>query len=162
MVVFLIILAFLGLLAIAVAVSMQAHADALQAQAAIEAARAAQIAAGGQAVNTTLLTVLVVAFGFALLVALILIGYLLYQRNRQQVQSQGKWLPGPNARWGRVGDAPRPVSLPQPQGDPIQQLVQLELLRYLRQMNASPVQPSLPSRTLQYLSEPEDEDDTLW
>lgn len=160
MVVFLIILAFLGLLAIAVAVSLQAHADALQAQAAIEAARAAQIAASGQAVNTTLLTLLVVAFGFALLVALIALAYLLYQRNRQQAQPQGKWLPGPNARWARVGDAPRPVSLPQ--GDPIQQLVQLELLRYLRQMNTAPMQPSLPSRTLQALPEPEDEDEPLW
>lgn len=162
MVVFLIILAFLGLLAIAIAVSVQAHADAMQAQAAIEAARAAQIAASGQAINATLLTILVVVFGFALLVALILLGYLLYQRNRQQVQPQGKWLPGPNARWGRVGDAPRPVSLPQPQGDPIQQLVQLELLRYLRQMNASPLPQSLPPRTPQYLPEPEDEDDSLW
>ncbi|MEJ5315108.1 MAG: hypothetical protein WHS45_12100, partial [Anaerolinea sp.] len=84
----------------------------------------------------------------------------LYQRNRQQAQPQGKWLPGPNARWARVGDAPRPVSLPQ--GDPIQQLVQLELLRYLRQMNTAPMQPSLPSRTLQALPEPEDEDEPLW
>lgn len=158
MVVFLIILAFLGLLAIAIAVSVQAHADAMQAQAAIEAARAAQIAASGQAINATLLTILVVVFGFALLVALILLGYLLYRRKK----SQGKWLSGPNARWGRVGDAPRPVSLPQPQGDPIQQLVQLELLRYLRQMNASPLPQSLPPRTPQYLPEPEDEDDSLW
>lgn len=157
-----IVLGFLVALAIAVAVSLQAHADALQAQAAIEAARAAQIAASGQAVNATLLTMLVVAFGFALLIALIALAYLLYQRTRQQAQPQGKWLPGPNARWGRVGDAPRPVSLPQPQGDHIQQLVQLELLRYLRQMNTSPVQPSLPSRTLQSLPEPEDEDDPLW
>ncbi|MEJ5315225.1 MAG: hypothetical protein WHS45_12690 [Anaerolinea sp.] len=161
MVVFLIILAFLGLLAIAVAVSLQAHADALQAQAAIEAARAAQIAASGQAVNTTLLTLLVVAFGFALLVALIALAYLLYQRNRQQAQPQGKWLPGPNARWGRVEDAPRPVSLPQ--GDPLQQLVQLELLRYLRQMNTSPVRPSLPQREAAYLPHPEEDDDEpLW
>lgn len=160
--VFLIVLAFLGLLAIAIAVSMQAHADALQAQAAIEAARAAQIAASGQAINTAVLTALVVAFSFALLVALILLGYLLYQRNKPQ--PQGKWLPGPNARWGRVEDAPRPVSLPQPHGDPIQQLVQLELLRSLRQMNASPVQPPLPTRTTQaHLPNPtEEDDDPLW
>jgi hypothetical protein len=157
--VFLILLAFLGILAIAVAVSMSAHADALQAQAAIEAARAAQIAAAGQAVNSALLTALVVATGFTLLAVLIVLAYLVYTRQKQKA---GKWLPGPNARWGRVDDAPRPVALPQ--GDPLQQLVQLELLRYLRQMNTSPVRPSLPQREAAYLPHPEeDEDDEpLW
>lgn len=153
----LILLAFLALLAIAVAVSMSAHADAMQAQAAIEAARAAQISAAGQAVNTTLLTLLVVAFGFALLVALIALGYLLYQRSKPQ-QLQGKWLSGPNARWGRVGDVHRPASLPQ--GDPIQQLVQLELLRYLRQINTSALPPRPP--TYQIPSHEEDDDEPLW
>jgi len=158
--VFLILLAFLGILAIAAAVSMSAHADALQAQAAIEAARAAQIAAAGQAVNSALLTALVVATGFTLLAVLIVLAYLVYTRQKQQ--RTGKWLPGPNARWGRVEDASRPVALPQ--GDPLQQLVQLELLRYLRQMNASPVRPSLPQREAAYLPHPEeDEDDEpLW
>ncbi|MEP0806590.1 MAG: hypothetical protein HRF47_13980 [Chloroflexota bacterium] len=155
MVVFLIILAFLALLAIAVSVSMQARADALQAQAAIEAARAAQIAASGQAINSAMLTFLVVAFGLTLLVALILLGYMLYQRSKPQ--PQGKWLAGPNAKWGRVGDASRLASLPQPQGDPLQQLVQLEVLRYLRQMNAAPLLP--PHTNLPYQ---EDDDEPLW
>jgi len=157
MIVFLILLAFLGILAIAAAVSMSAHADALQAQAAIEAA---QIAAAGQAVNSALLTALVVATGFTLLAVLIVLAYLVYTRQKQQ--KTGKWLPGPNARWGRVEDASRPVALPQ--GDPLQQLVQLELLRYLRQMNASPVQPSLPQREAAYLPRPEEDDDDepLW
>jgi hypothetical protein len=135
---------------------MQARADALQAQAAIEAARAAQIAASGQAINTAMLTALVVAFGFALLVALILLGYMLYQRSKPQ--PQGKWLAGPNAKWGRAGDISRPASLPQPQGDPLQQLVQLELLRYLRQMNT----PSLSSHAHQPQPVEEDDDAPLW
>lgn len=151
--VWIVIVLALIVLAVAVSVGMSAHADALQAQAAIEAARAAQIAATGQAVNTTLLTMLVVAFGFTLLVLLLLLGYLIYTHRKQQ--SGGKWLAGPNARWGRVGEAPRPVALPQ--GDLIQQMVQLELLRYLRQMNASPVPPSLPRREA-YLPHPEEED----
>lgn len=139
---------------------MSAHADALQAQAAIEAARAAQIAAAGQAVNSALLTALVVATGFTLLAVLIVLAYLVYTRQKQQ-QKAGKWLPGPNARWGRVEDASRPVALPQ--GDPLQQLVQLELLRYLRQMNTSPVRPSLPQREAAYLPHPEEDDDEpLW
>ncbi len=158
MVVFLIVLVFLILMAAAVAVSMQAHADALQAQAAIEAVRAAQIAASGQAVNTALLTLLVVAFGFALLAALILSGYLLYQNRKARQAPQGKWLPGPNAHWGRMGDAPRPVSLPQ--GDPIQQLVQLELLRYLHEMNSRKLpQPQLTDSLPDVQRE---DDDEIW
>lgn len=154
MVVFLIIVGLLVLLAIAVSVSMQARADALQAQAAIEAARAAQIASSGQAINTAMLTALVVAFGFALLVALIALAYL-YQRQIRQPQPQGKWLPGPNARWGRAENQPSASYLSQ--GDPLQQLVQLELLRYLRQMNA----PSLPSPTYQP-NAVDDDNEPLW
>lgn len=158
MVIFLIIVALLALLAIAVSVSMQARADALQAQAAIEAARAAQIAAGGQAINSAMLTALVVAFGLALLVALIALAYLLYQRQVRQPQPQGKgkWMPGPNARWGRVEEQPGAVYLSQ--GDPLQQLVQLELLRYLRQMNT----PSLSSHAHQPQPVEEDDDAPLW
>lgn len=151
---FIIVILVLLVVAVTVAVSMSAHADALQAQAAIEAARAAQIAVSGQAINATLLTVLVVAFGLSFLVSLILIGYLLYQRNKPQ--SQSKWLPGPNARWGRVGDFPHPVALPQ--GDPIQQLVQLELLRYLRQMNTT----ALPSQNVPQKPAGDDDDEPLW
>lgn len=72
----------------------QAYAAAQQAQAVIETARAAQIASAGNLLIIATLLVL-------LLTALAVIGYLL-MRVRQLPPRTGQWLPGPNARWGRI------------------------------------------------------------
>jgi len=109
-------------------------AQVAAAQAAIEAARAAQIAATGQAVSSSLLTLLVFLFGVTILALLGGIGYLVYERRRS-----GRWTARPNARWQITRPQPPAVR----QTDPIQQLVQLEMLRYLRdgQQKQPPVPP---------------------
>lgn len=102
------------------------------AQAAIEAARAAQIAAGGQAVSSGLLTLVVLVLGVAILALLGGIGYLVYERRA----GRSRWVPGPNAHWQT---RPQPPALRQP--DALQQLVQLEMLRYLRDGQKLPPVP---------------------
>jgi hypothetical protein len=86
-----IILLILALLFALPSVS-QSYASAKQAQAVIETSRAAQIASAGNLIIIATLSLL-------LLVALGVIGYLLW-RARQHAASP-RWVSGPNANWGQ-------------------------------------------------------------
>lgn len=79
----------------------QSYASAKQAQATIEASRAAQIASAGNLV--TLVTVALVIV--AVLVAVVVIVWLLL---RARSHPKRQWVSGPNANWGQ---------LPQPQAN---------------------------------------------
>jgi len=92
----LIVILLLGLSSIS-----QSYASAKQAQAAIEASRAAQIASTGNLV--TLVTVALVIV--AVLAAAVLVAWLLL---RTKSQPKRQWVSGPNANWGQV---------PQPQAN---------------------------------------------
>jgi hypothetical protein len=145
--IFLIILAVLALvIVISAASAADSWAAAQQAQAAIEAARAAKAAAVGQTSASLGLTAAVVFLVVLNIAAVGVIVWLILHIRKLQTQQPpaGRWLPGPNARWGRLADGQTTHSLPA--ADPMQQLVQLELLRYLRQLNAAD-QPVLPPRT---------------
>lgn len=122
----------LAVVLIAASSMADSAAQVAAAQAAIEAARAAQIAATGQAVSSSLLTLLVFLFGVTILALLGGIGYLVYERRRS-----GRWIAGPNARWQTTRPEPPAVR----QADPMQQLVQLEMLRYLRDGQKQPPVP---------------------
>jgi hypothetical protein len=120
--------------------------DIAQAQAAIEAARAAQsaaeaakVAAGGLAdvarMNAFLLGV-VVLLAAALAVA---VGYLWFTRQQALIVEQRtqakRWLPGPNAGWRKSDELPRPTPQAAMQaGDPMSQLVTLMVLEKLGAM----------------------------
>ncbi len=134
------VIAVLLVVLIAVSSITSSAAQIAASKAAIEAARAAQVAAGGQAVSGVLLTLTLLAVVLTWLAALTIIAYSLYKR---------RWAPGPNAYWRRTETqrtaVPRPAVPQQP--DPLQQLVQLEMLRYLRDGQKQPPVP-------QYLQQP--------
>jgi len=71
-----------------------------QSRAAETAAAAAVVATTGQTMNSTVVTVLAVLLVIVLLASGTVILYLLYRLRR--AERRGRWLPGPNARWGRV------------------------------------------------------------
>lgn len=134
----------IGLVAVAVIVLtaistiMSSAAQIAAAKAAIESARAAQVAAGGQAVSGVLLTLTLLAVVLTWLAALAIIAYSLYKR---------RWASGPNAYWRRTETAQRSAVPQQVPQDALQQLVQLEMLRYLRDGQKQPPVP-------QYLQQP--------
>lgn len=130
---------FLGLilLVIVVLVATNAIADnaatALQAQAAIEAGKAAKAASVGSTIGIILL-------GMVLMLSWGVIGVLVLLRVRDQRNSEGKWVSGPNARWGKVVDVPRAERLggqePSRLGtDPVETLLKIETLRMLKGMH---------------------------
>ena len=80
----------------------QSYASAKQAQAAIEASRAAQIASAGNLVTVALVIV-------AVLAAVVVIAWLLL---RTKSQPRRQWVSGPNANWGQVHQPPANVLLP--------------------------------------------------
>ena len=130
------VIAVLLVVLIAVSSITSSAAQIAASKAAIEAARAAQVAAGGQAVSGVLLTLILLAVVLTWLAALAVIAYSLYKR---------RWAPGPNAYWRRTETAQRSAVPQQVPQDALQQLVQLEMLRYLRE------QPPVPQ---QYLQQP--------
>lgn len=71
-------------------------ASATQAAAALEAARAAQTA---NQVNLGLVALV----GVLGLVVVGLVVALLLTRRQRRIEDEGRWRPGPNARWGRTG-----------------------------------------------------------
>ena len=77
----------------------QSYASARQAEAAIEASRAAQVSSAGNLVTILLAALLVIAVLFALG----MIAWLYYQfKLKPQLNApKGDWLPGPNAGWQR-------------------------------------------------------------
>lgn len=91
----LIILALFGLASIS-----QSYASAQQAQAAIEASRAAQIASAGNLVTILVMALVVVT----ILIAVVVIAYLIYRLKFRVLLDAGKsqWISGQNANIGRV------------------------------------------------------------
>ena len=71
------------------------------------AAAAATVASAGQTVNGVAVTVLAVLLLLAVLAGAGVIGYL-YLRLRR-AERRGRWLPGPNAYWGRAGEMQPPA-----------------------------------------------------
>lgn len=133
-----VILAIIVILVLASSISTNV-ASAQQAQAAIEAARVAQMATAGQtAVNIGLVIVVLVLVLLVLGLVILIIRYDLRRRHpdTEIVVSNpvdGKWKAGPNAQWQRNRELPGPgVQL---SGDPLQQLVQLQMLKMLQEMN---------------------------
>jgi hypothetical protein len=115
-------------------------ADIAQAQAAIEAARAAQIAGAGLASVSTLLTVLVIVVVIFLLAE---IGLVIWLALRQKLAAEApkRWVSGPNAQYRQI-EPTQPSQKALPPGDPMQQLVQLMVLRELGRMNSDALPPA--------------------
>jgi hypothetical protein len=117
----------------------QAQAAIQAARAAQDAAQAAQIAAAGLSATSLVNSLILLALVTTLLLLAAGGLYYLVVIRRQAPQSQ--WLPGPNARWGKVG-APRQARLPAQAGlqaPTPQDLVNLMLYQQLiRQGGALP------------------------
>ncbi len=136
------LLLLFGLVAIVwgAASTSQAWASAQTAKAAIEAGRAARAASVG---NT------VAIIGILVLVVLLLgvTAYALYLRLRlahvagAANSGGGRWISGPNARWGKAGPGDHGAqNLPS-----LDALVQLQMLQTLRAMQGLPLEtPALP------------------
>ena len=154
-----------GLLVVGVLGAITFVADALrqQAKATRQTATAATIATTGQTTGSVGQTVLAVALMLVLIGAATAIGYLLLRLRRIERRSarpqivrrpsagqSQSWAPGPYAYWQRTPQ-PREADMQQA----VQSLVQLELLRTLREMRstAQMSQISLP------LEEPMEDDD---
>jgi hypothetical protein len=157
-----------GLLVVGVLGAIAFVADALrqQARATRQTATAATVAATGQTAGSVGQTVLAVALMLVLLGAAVAIGYLLLRLRRLERRAEGSqivrhasigqptsWTSGPNAYWQRT---PQPRQSDMQQA--VQSLVQLELLRTLREMRSTAQisQNSLP------LEEPLEDDDVAW
>ncbi len=121
-------LILVGVLGIAWAISStsQAWASARQAQAAIEAGRAAHAASLGNLVAIIVIALLVI-------VLLGVLAWALYLRWKLQNPPR-RWQPGPNAQWGKVKtlDGSPQSALP-PSASVLDALVQLETLKVLSQ-----------------------------
>ncbi len=132
------------------------RADIYQARAAIEAARAVQMASAGQTAATTSLGIVNVLLIAGLIVFGICILWLLYQFKIKPLLGNA-W--HPTTQMQPRNYAPRinmgNPSAGIPPADPIQQLVQLELMRYLRETRQS-YQHQLPAQIM------DKDDDDLW
>ncbi len=155
------------ILAGAVAVTAVAVALLSQSRATQQTATAATIATAGQTAGTISQTVLLVLLLLVILCGVGLSGYLylrlrraerrpgMYPRQRGPAHEKTVWVSGPDAQWQR-----RPT-----QSDPgtaIQALVQVELLRTLRELR-TPTQrsaPVLPPTEEGYVNE--EQDDTIY
>lgn len=102
------------------------HAQTMQAQAAAEIARAAQLDAVGHTAATTGLSMALVLV--LLIVTLAIVGYLFFKL--RAVQSH-RWASGPNAHWQVAGSNPPSVGA-DPQA--FQMLLQMQMLQMFQQM----------------------------
>ena len=142
---------------VALASIESSRADIYQARAAIEAAQAAQMASAGQTAAATSLGIMNVLLIAGLLGFGICILWLLYQLKVKPLLGSHTWhstpqMPSRNhAARINLGNLSPGI----PPADPIQQLVQLELMRYLRETRQR-YQHQLPAQIMD-----EDEDD-LW
>ena len=102
------------------------HAQTMQAQAAAEIARAAQLDAAGHTAATTGLSVSLVLV--LLIVTLAVIGYLFFKLRAAQSHH---WAAGPNARWRIMGSNPQGLGI-SPQT--FQMLLQMQMLQMFQQM----------------------------
>ena len=126
--------------------------EVAQAQAVIEAARGGQIAAGGLAA-TALVNSLTVFALVLILLAVVVTGAILLVRHYRPAP---KWQPGPNANFGRTGEArriaaPRPAQAALPPGQPGGQWVYMP-----GQTPVQQVQPQ-PQPQIYYIQEPDSE-----
>ena len=112
-----------------------AYALAEQARASRQAAKAASIAAAGQAVESVAVTLLATLLVIVVILAAAAVVYLLFRIKRAESGRGRKWLPGPNARWQQVetGSASQAAAL--------NQLIMMEVLRTLRSLRQPPMQP---------------------
>ncbi len=133
-----------------------------QAQATRQAASAARVAASGQTV-TSLGLVLVVGVLVGVLLAgggVVVFLWAQLQRaqrlaRRRQEPGSGRWQAGPNAYWGRADEPPRDL----PTGaHPLDALVQLEVLRMLREMRPPERPAALPLEDREREGSDENED----
>lgn len=90
-------------------------------------ATAATVSATGQTVGS----IAVIILATLLAVALGVIGYL--SLRMRAGRGSGKWISGPNAQWGRTGELEN-GGAQRGGGDPIAMLVQLEVLRTMREL----------------------------
>jgi len=127
----------------------QAQAQIETAKAAQEAARAAQITGSGLAGSSVLMTLIL--FLVVLNVTMV-IGFMLYVRLRPLQQAQvsvhkpaGKWLPGPNAHWGKIGDNQRPQIEAGEQSMSTDDMIKLLLVRQLGGNGGQDAPLSLPA-----------------
>ena len=118
-----------AVIALIVGMNVSSNArDIRQAQAAIEAAKAAQISASGLADTSRMLAFILVVLTITVVA---LIGVVVYLALSRRTPPKQTWAPGPNARWGRK-------QLPAPQVDPVQAMLQMYLADKLpRQQQAT-------------------------
>lgn len=126
------ILMMLGLILMILVLLAVLFAMANSAAATRQVATAATVSAAGQTAGTIAVTILATLLAITLGV----IGYLSLRLRAAGNSAAGRWMPGPNARWGRIESAPQPEM---PQSDPLNTLLQLELMRYMRELH-NPVQ----------------------
>jgi len=114
-----------------------------QATATRQVATAATVSAAGQTAGSVTATVLATLLVVVLLAAGGAVVYLWLRMKALERQASGaprasRWVAGPNARWEQV--EPESRALP---ADPLGQLVQLEVLRTLRELRGTRQQPAL-------------------
>jgi len=114
-----------------------------QATATRQVATAATVSAAGQTAGSVTATVLATLLVVVLLAAGGAVVYLWLRMKALERQASGaprasRWVAGPNARWEQV--EPESRTLP---ADPLGQLVQLEVLRTLRELRGTRQQPAL-------------------
>ena len=114
-----------------------------QATATRQVATAATVSAAGQTAGSVTATVLATLLVVVLLAAGGAVVYLWLRMKALERQASGaphasRWVAGPSARWEQV--EPESRALP---ADPLGQLVQLEVLRTLRELRGTRQQPAL-------------------
>lgn len=147
----------LASLAVLLVIALLAWALGEQASATRQVATAATVSAAGQTAGSVTATVLAILLVLVLLAA---VGAVLYlwlrmkalERRSGPTQRASRWVAGPNARWEQAEPESRAVT-----ADPLAQLVQLEVLRTLRELQGTRQQPP-PALTV----EEEDDDAGPW
>lgn len=127
-------------------------AQVAQAQALIETNRTAQIGMTSQAIMNVGLLALV---GLLVLLNVTLLAAVIWMAVKRRNESRGngghgngeelpggKWKPGPNALWGK-NEKPQALG----SGDMVQQLVQLEVLKTLKELRGGAGRAQLPPAT---------------
>lgn len=151
------ILLSLGLLVVIV---LLAWALGEQASATRQIATAATVSAAGQTAGSVTATVLATLLAVVLLGAGGVVVYLLLRlklverRLSENAPRVGRWLPGPNARWEQGEQQGGALT-----GDPLAQLVQLEIMRHLRELRGPAPAYQAPQPAL---TEESDAEQPLW